>query len=653
MRKWIGAAIAVSFVIAATAPSFAQTATGGTTSSATAASVYSDVITPWVRDAVKRLTEAGIFEGRIKNGRNVFAGSQPMTRNEVAAALARMLAYADRAGDLTAEKLKKAIQADPTLKDLLIGPAGAAGAQGPAGAQGAQGPKGDAGGPVGPAGAQGPAGPAGPAGPIGPAGAQGPIGPAGISPLDVQTIKNLLAEFQPEIAQLKTDVAALDKRVTFLEKNMSPIHVSVNILAVGGLTGPGLYAGTNAVGNTVNESLYAGYTNWANGTLPGQGGVAFAGPPPFDPTLAKDALAGDRFGTYLTDIILSGDINPHTSVYADLRATSPIVAPTSAPTTLGAGSTYFNIGVPTFADNIQLWEYYGTYMTNLFGRGLQARFGKQTTNFGEGLLINTDRQPILSIALDSTGTGLIYGANGGVLDNGSSNYFRSSINPLLPSTNDGFGYLYLGYRTDNYSLKGAWLATGYENQIGWTVAGDAHVAGVRLFGEYAQLTHGAAKYATLKSDNTGLVVGADLLTNWHGLSLTGKYGHLDANYNPYLSNLYPYSSVAAVDVDWVDRPLFLNPNNVSYGWEGILKYDIAKTWQLKLRGYEGTTALVPGVTRDADPVGVVTLCKQLTDGLSADLTYGYRHISDYRIASKNPTGVKFDQLMRLSVNMKL
>ena len=664
MRKWIGAAVAVSLILAVAAPAFAQQATGGTppATGATGSAAFSDITDPWVRDALDLLTRDHIIEGRVSNSTQkfIFAGRQPMTRNEVCMALARLLLYADSAGTITADKLKTAIQADPTLKAMLVGPAGAAG---PAGAVGAAGPAG----PAGPAGENGAAGATGPAGP---AGAQGPVGPAGatgISPEDVQTIKTLLAEFQPEIDQLNHDVATLNANMLKLAAGNSKIHVGIDSVMTGGFQGPTIRLGTNINANNADAVLYNAYAGWAYGTLAGQGGVPFAGAPPVDPALVKDELLGGRFGEYQADIFLTGDLNPHFSIYTDLRAESAVVGATSSPTSLtndGTPTTYFNFSAPTYADSVQLWEYYTTYTSTLFGSNYQARLGKLPTNLGEGLLINTDRQPLLDLAIDSTGIGLVYGVNAGVIDHSASAYYNfNSPNGPQASTDDGWDYGYLGYRTPTYSLKGAYMGSGYANQIGWTLNGDVHANQVsfladtpfeqaRLFGEYAGLTKDV--YGNSVSNSKGWLIGGDLMKDWHGVSLTAKYGALDRNYTPYLSNLYPYSSVSSVNIDWADRPLFLDPNNIKQGWEADVKYNFADTWAMNLRAYGGDCFTASGATVSAGPpILSVTLSKDLGDGISAALSYGFLHYAGNEAALLNPLQIYHEQLLRLNVYMKL
>ena len=145
----------------------------------------------WATDAVLFLTDLSILEG-VKVGK--FNGNAPTTRYQLAVALARVINYVDNSR-LTGEGLRAMIQDDPALLEMLRGQQGPAGPQGPTGATGQQGPAGQQG-------SAGPAGAAGPVGPMGPAGQQGPVGQqgdVGISPVDVETIQQLIAEMRAEI----------------------------------------------------------------------------------------------------------------------------------------------------------------------------------------------------------------------------------------------------------------------------------------------------------------------------------------------------------------------------------------------------------------------------------------------------------------------
>lgn len=73
----------------------------------------------------------------------------------------------------------------------------------------------------------------------------------------------------------------------------------------------------------------------------------------------------------------------------------------------------------------------------------------------------------------------------------------------------------------------------------------------------------------------------------------------------------------------IDRPLFLDPYNVAQGWEGMLNYDLTKTWSLQGRVYAGNT--VTGA--DADTVWTASLKKVISDNVTACLTYGRRTLA--------------------------
>jgi hypothetical protein len=113
------------------------------------------------------------------------------------------------------------------------------------------------------------------------------------------------------------------------------------------------------------------------------------------------------------------------------------------------------------------------------------------------------------------------------------------------------------------------------------------------------------------------------LNNWNGVSLTARYGELDGDYQPVLSALYPYAAVNAYDINWIDRPLFLDPNNVSQGWEADLRYAFGRDWLLRFRAYDGSNRVLGG---DADFVWMLALRKQMARTVAASVLYGRREV---------------------------
>ena len=135
MRKWIGA-LMVSALLASAIPCFSQGAAAG--------QPFTDVPADhWAVNAVARLAKEGIIEG-FPGGK--YMGNQPMTRYQVAMALARLLDKVNEGANL--DQIRNLIMTNPEIQNALRGAAGPAGQTGPAGAAGIQGPAGGPGQPV-------------------------------------------------------------------------------------------------------------------------------------------------------------------------------------------------------------------------------------------------------------------------------------------------------------------------------------------------------------------------------------------------------------------------------------------------------------------------------------------------------------------------
>ena len=604
MRKWIGA-LMVSLLLAVTVPSLAQGEKAA----------FSDIPPGhWAAEAVRTLAADGIFEGPVGN-KDLFNGKKPMTRYEVAMALARLIVYVrENPGVPKAEDLRKVIEGSQELRDLLRGPVGPAGPAGPAGANG----------PIGP---QGIAGQTGATGATGPA---GPIGPPGVTPEELAKFQQLLAEFQGDIKQILANEKALDGRITDVANAIPPIRIGLVGGIRAGLQGPTLRFDDSAAQRLDDTFIF---TNANPATAP-------IGT---DYSLRKDILKGNRYEVYQADLLFDGYVTNRVKVHADVKATTPVTF-TNTPFggtlpgtyqpggTFDGGNTYFPIGtgnIPTYVDSVQLWDWYAQFTTGLLGRSLAITAGRQAVNVGEGLLINTYRQPLVGVAIDSSGA-FSFGLQAANVDRAVS-----ATDPI--NVQDSFVYGYLGYSTKRFSLVGAYLQSGYGSDRGWSISADTRLLGnFRIFGEFAQQTRATVPGGGSVSLDTGRnawVAGVDLLNNWHGLSLTGRYGELQSNYNPILSNLYPYAAVSAYDTNWIDRPLFLDRNNVAKGWEAVLNWNFAHDWALQGRMYQGKRVGGSPLNTTADTVWTVGLRKKISDSVSANVLYGQRDLNEFTLPS--------------------
>jgi len=578
MRKWIGALV-VSLLVAASIPSLAQGARS-----------FSDVpASHWAAEAVQTLTDLGIIEGPV-SGKDVYQGKLPLTRYQAAMALARMIQWVKDNPTLpTAQQLQQLIEGNQELRNLLKGDTGPAG------------PAGGAQGPAGPAGADGAAGPAGPAGP---AGAAGPAGPPGLTPEQLRNITQQLAEFQNDITDITKKMGLLSDRLDKVEGMISPIRFSFNAAARFGMQGKSLGIGDHDDGTNAAalESIQCNTS---------------------DDALWKDAQAGTRFGVYLADLSADGKVANGVNVHATLRAISPVWAPVHTDNYSELWTRRTDVEFLTSSENVQLWDWWAQFNTRVLGRDLTVKGGRQSANIGEGLLFNDDRQPILGIAVDSPGS-LTFGVQMGMLDRSSGDYYGNDTNDTL-SRQDALAYAYLGLNSSKFKLLGTYLQSGYGSDEGYGVSASARLFGTRLFGEWAHQIWAATPGGggvKLTDRNDAWVAGVDLLTDWHGISLTGRYGEVECGYDMILSNLYPFAAVNAYDISWIDRPLFLDKNNVTKGWEATAKWAFAKNWALMGRMYDGNRRNGD----DADRVIIGGIQAKVNSNVTATLLYGQREL---------------------------
>lgn len=606
MRKWIGALL-VSLLLAASIPSLAQ-----------GAAAFNDIPpNHWAKDAVQTLTDLGIFEGPLST-RDKFVGNQPMTRYQAAMALARMIQWVKANPSLpTAQQLQQIIEGNDELRRLLTGPAGAAGAAGTPGA----------------AGPQGPAGPAGAAGATGPAGPAGPQGPPGVTPEQLRTITQQLAEYQNDITNFGNQMKAMDQRITTVANSIPPIRIGVT-----GTMRMGWEGMTMSIRNSTDTNKHDFPLIY---TQSDQSLIA-----PADVSMRKDIMKGPRFGVHQLDVLVDGQVTDRVKVHADLRAITPVAFTDNA---FGAGplaggyynpvgtfdgpNSYFPFAgaftenIPTYADSVQLWNWWAQFPTRVLGRNITVTAGRQSVNFAEGLMINNDRQPNVSLAIDSPGP-VSFGILGGYFDRGTGFGPTAVPNELPQVAQESWSYAYLGWANRYFTLSGAYLIIGQGSDEGYTIAASTRLFGMRLFGEFATQSDATTPMGgniDLDTENRAWVAGIDLLNNWHGISLTGKYGEIEDDYNVLCSNLYPYALVNGFDINWVDRPLFLDRYNVAKGWEATMVWNFAKDWALQARAYDGKR--IDGV--DANVAWTAALKKKISDNVTASLLYGERGMDQY------------------------
>lgn len=617
MRTWIGILLGM-LLLASAVPLLAQD---------TVATPFADIpANHWAAQAVRDLAANGILEG-VPGA--TFQGNRPMTRYEVAMALARMLTLIEQRtgmGGVTIDQIKNLILTDQDVQRALRGPQGVQGVPGPVGPAGATGATGAIG-PAGPAGGQGPAGPQGPKGDPGPPGTGGT---STITPEQAQQLIRLLDAFGPTIAEIRGDIRALSDRMTAAEAAIAkipPLRTSINAGMRFGLEGDSL---TNEFDTGLSSEFLA---------------ISQAAGAGFDPISEldapyyadfKDAFKGDRFGVSQVDINIDGTITPTLAGHATLRAVSKVFSGIVGPS--DATESIFN---GSFADTLLLWDWYAMFNSKFLGQDFAMTAGRQATSISQGLLIDTNIQPLMGLSVDSSGKPITFGLNASLIDRETAIGGITPVQALFAAApQDFFAYAYLGFTLGDWNMVFAALPNGYQTDRGWSLGVEGKLFGHRLFGEFANYFPEGDFFDDIfdinVGDNSAYVVGVDILNDWNGLSLTGKVGQLGQNYNPRLSALYPYSSVNAFDIDWIDRPLFLSQYNVADGWEADLRWTFAGDWQLRARVYDtfneddnpGTAIGAPTPSALDNMVYAVSLKKPIANGVTANLLWAMRQDYD-------------------------
>ncbi len=355
-------------------------------------------------------------------------------------------------------------------------------------------------------------------------------------------------------------------------------------------------------------------------------------------------------------------------------------------------------------DTLRVDEAWVKYSANWI-RPWTLTAGKQYWGFGQGLLVNNSQHPVksgkLDIALtgDAPGNGITLSAVLGMLDREAFSGKTANMPRLPDPEQSNIGGLDKLGGQDNYNIfaldipvgnnwkvNGTWLASGFGSERGWSVDLTGKIIGLDLWGEWAKLTRfpdgstetGATNPVDLKEADTAWLVG--LGWNSKDFAVTGQYGLVEPLYaiagfdsegngkgwdpvglaasisgdfdiedpigylNLPLSLLHPVEEFNPHFINWLDRPLFLDPTNVAKGWEvGVtLKRLLGENTPVSLRMYDGkayseeylgwlftdggATMSKPDKWRDADAVWSVTLTHKFTDALSGSLSYGQREV---------------------------
>jgi hypothetical protein len=220
----------------------------------------------------------------------------------------------------------------------------------------------------------------------------------------------------------------------------------------------------------------------------------------------------------------------------------------------------------------------------------------------------------------------------------------------------------------DWALGFNWLGSGFARERAWSTNLSGQIFGLNLAGEFAELDRmGSGAKPGSKNDAWLVKLGK----KQSGFAWCASYGELGPDYafdlNPSsfsgwdpvgplaiwtsgvsigylnlpLSLLHPYAEYNPHDINWVDRPVFLDATNVARGWELKLNFDklLGKKTPLEIRYYDGDaynpnylgwlfltdrSTAQPTRFRDADSVWTVKISHDIAQDVTASLLYGRR-----------------------------
>jgi hypothetical protein len=620
----------------------------------------------WAYDAIARLAETGVLEG-YPDG--TFKGKRTMTRYEFAVAIARIM---DQIGGVTQ-------------------------------------------GPVGP---EGPRGPAGPPGPPGPGGGLTAEQQALLERLANEFAPELRA-LRADLEALTNRVAALEARGPAAPRVSVSGAVGWRAGTYG--TELSLSESTVSTGYPAFDFVSPTYPlsqNVAFGNIPvvdlvGESVLGFI---PISDAL-KDSFKVNDFMAMRTFVNLTANISENTSAMVSLLASpntnliNPIRDSYINGQEVFSPAAFSGNGI---MDAVQIDEAYAKYGTR-FITPTMLTIGKQYLHRGVGLLFDNSQASTMALRADFGSGSVRVGTLLGMLD---PDAFLGRTAPI-PIGEDQFGNaigmygvsaeaivsgsaMYEAAGQDNYnlfyvdlgfipgwSIGGNWLESGFNREQGWSASLTGCVLGLGLYGEFATLTQwpNGTDYADLNlngikdpgegnidESNEAWLAGLTWKNSW--LELTGEYGQVDAGYafapalggwdavgaggyfNLPLSALHPRAEIDPYDINWVDRPLFLDPTNIAKGWHAVLNFPtlLGEGNSLKVSWadgdaytpeflgwlFTGATGDQPDEWRNADPVWTVSVSRRMSDVMTASILYGRREVDNVMSPQVFPVDVVDD-----------
>lgn len=462
--------------------------------------------------------------------------------------------------------------------------------------QGPQGPKGD----TGPMGAAGGAGAAGAMGAKGAIGNAGPTGPSGtIDEAKIAAlVKKLCDEFAAELKDLRGDVDALTDDVADLTDRVAYLEELAK--------GPKVF----------------GWIDYRTALVGSDVDFRFA-------TDNMTAMLG-----------VQGRITPDLTgrVALKVRDTdSPINLPSGAYPLPARGDSSLIPFIPGWRGAEQIWLDEAVLVANSrFLTPATWSFGRQFQSYGMGLAVNNERMSQQGVRLQMNDV-FNSGVNLDLFGGGVASFLTFPVAPFSDPYNnatapwDGRNDIYVSgraaYSRPSWTLGFNWLQSGVGDEQAWSADLAAQIWGRDIRVETATLEKNFVGL-TVPGANNAWMASADIWrgSNWR---LTGFYSRAQALYDVQYSMVHPYWET-------IDRAENTTLLGLSVPWERFLRNPLVESGyetfgghlDFSIGSFPFTVAYfdrdLMGGVEAYDKLWAVGVSKQLADGMTANVTYGYQ-----------------------------
>jgi hypothetical protein len=474
--------------------------------------------------------------------------------------------------------------------------------------------------------------------------------------------------------------------------------------------GGGLFIGSVAPYGGINLPDFDPVTGLWGDQIGFPGGPSFIGSIPISDAL-KDAFKASDFLAQRTRINLTGSLNENTDVKVQLWSDPLNNNPrdTAIDADVNSPNQFAGNGIMDMVNVREAWFNYRTNFLLPFEMTVGKQFVKKGEGLlidndidgvkGVKLDWNKDKQVSFGAYFGMLDREQFFGRSAGALGlpkltpalfassaiyGGGGMY--TAIGEPKTEGQDNLNLYYAGIKLGkSWDIGLNWLASGFNKEEGWSADLTGKGFGLGWYGEFAQLRKWPtgmkffdADGDTIRDNNevsleqagrNAWLGGVKWDSSW--VSLTGEYGRLDPGYafspggsgfsqigpfsggsdfftfNLPLSALHPLAEVSPYDINWVDRPMFLDPTNIAKGWHVVagfpkllgkdtglcVSYAGGKAFNPEFLSWIALNSMTapgfgipkPGKWVDADTVWTVKLSHQLSTNVTARLLYGRRN----------------------------